>query len=120
GLAWARGWVVVAARAAGLPAPVQSVYTDVADLDGLRASTRQARAMGFVGRSVVHPRQIPVVHAVFTPSAAEVAAAEAVLAALRPGEAAVLDADGRFVDAAVVRRARLVLDLHDPSTGGTH
>jgi citrate lyase subunit beta/citryl-CoA lyase len=126
GLAWARGWVVVTARAAGLPSPVQSVYTDVADLDGLRASTQRARATGFVGRSVVHPRQIPVVHDVFTPSAAEVAAARAVLAAAaraeEAGEVAVLDADGRFVDPAVVRRARLVLDLTDPSeppAGGT-
>ncbi|WP_433616548.1 HpcH/HpaI aldolase/citrate lyase family protein [Dactylosporangium sp. CA-139114] len=126
GLAWARGWVVVAARAAGLPSPVQSVYTDVADLDGLRASTRRARDTGFVGRSVIHPRQIPVVHEIFTPSAAEVAAAQAVLdAAARAqerGEAAVLDGNGRFVDPAVVRRARLVLDLHhpsEPSPGGT-
>lgn len=126
GLAWARGWVVVAARAAGLPSPVQSVYTDVADLDGLRASTERARATGFVGRSVVHPRQIPVVHEVFTPTAAEVAAARAVLSAAaraeEAGEVAVLDADGRFVDPAVVRRARLVLDLTDPSEpspGGT-
>lgn len=126
GLAWARGWVVVAARAAGLPSPVQSVYTDVADLEGLRASTERARATGFVGRSVVHPRQIPVVHEVFTPTAAEVAAARAVLSAAaraeEGGEVAVLDADGRFVDPAVVRRARLVLDLTDPSEpppGGT-
>ncbi|MFI6260153.1 HpcH/HpaI aldolase/citrate lyase family protein [Micromonospora zamorensis] len=126
GLAWARGWVVVAARAAGLPSPVQSVYTDVADLDGLRASTERARANGFVGRSVVHPRQIPVVHEVFTPTAAEVAAARAVLAAAaraqEAGEVAVLDADGRFVDPAVVRRARLVHDLTEPSdppSGGT-
>jgi citrate lyase subunit beta/citryl-CoA lyase len=126
GLAWARGWVVVAARAAGLPSPVQSVYTDVADLDGLRASTERARATGFVGRSVVHPRQIAVVHEVFTPTAAEVAAARAVLTAAaraqRAGEVAVLDDNGRFVDPAVVRRARLVLDLTDPTeapAGGT-
>ncbi|SCG68013.1 HpcH/HpaI aldolase/citrate lyase family protein [Micromonospora humi] len=126
GLAWARGWVVVAARAAGLPSPVQSVYTDVADLDGLRVSTERARAGGFVGRSVVHPRQIPVVHDVFTPTAAELTAARAVLSAAaraqEAGEVAVLDADGRFVDPAVVRRARLVLDLTAPSEpvpGGT-
>jgi citrate lyase subunit beta / citryl-CoA lyase len=115
GLTWARGWVVVAARSAGLPSPVQSVWTDVADLDGLRASTAHGRATGFVGRSVVHPRQIPVVHEVFTPTAAEVAAARAVLStaaqARRRGEVAVLDADGRFVDPAVVDRARVVLDL---------
>ena len=113
GLRWARGAVVVTARAAGLPSPVQSVWTDVADLDGLRASSRAGRATGFWGRSVVHPRQIAVVHEVYTPSADEVRAAERVLAAADEaaarGESAVLDPDGRFVDPAVVARARVVL-----------
>ncbi|HYH29733.1 MAG TPA: CoA ester lyase [Pseudonocardia sp.] len=115
GLEWARGWVVVAARAAGLPSPVQSVWTDVADLDGLRASCERGRATGFVGRSVVHPRQLPVVHDVYTPSPEQVRKATAVVRtadeARARGEVAVLDADGRFVDPAVVERARVVLDL---------
>jgi citrate lyase subunit beta / citryl-CoA lyase len=115
GLSWARGWVVVAARSAGLPSPVQSVFTDVADLAGLRASSEQGRAAGFVGRSVVHPRQIPIVHEVFTPTDAEVEAARAVLRtaeqARAQGEVAVLDAAGRFIDPAVVERARVVIDL---------
>lgn len=119
GLAWARGWVVVAARAAGLPSPVQSVWTDVADLDGLRTSSERGRAAGFVGRSVVHPAQVPVVHEVFTPDAGAVAAALDVLAAAArsDGEVALLDARGHFVDPAVVARARVVLDLagHDPA-----
>jgi citrate lyase subunit beta / citryl-CoA lyase len=114
GLTWARGWVVVAARAAGLPSPVQSVWTDVGDTDGLRVSSERGRATGFFGRSVVHPRQIDVVHDVYTPSAEEIAAAESVVAtaaeAAARGEAAALDADGRFVDPAVVARARTVLD----------
>jgi citrate lyase subunit beta / citryl-CoA lyase len=114
GLTWARGWVVVAARAAGLPSPVQSVWTDVGDPAGLRASCETGRATGFFGRSVIHPRQIDVVHDVYTPSAEEIAAAESVLAtaaeAAARGEAAALDADGRFVDPAVVARARTVLD----------
>ncbi|MCZ2859110.1 HpcH/HpaI aldolase/citrate lyase family protein [Blastococcus sp. VKM Ac-2987] len=114
GLRWARGTVVVAARAAGLPSPVQSVWTDVADLDGLRASSLVGRATGFHGRSVVHPRQLGPVHEVYTPSPEEVAAAERVVAtaaeAAARGESAVLDADGRFVDPAVVARARTVLD----------
>jgi citrate lyase subunit beta / citryl-CoA lyase len=113
GLVWARGAVVVAARAAGLPAPVQSVWTDVADLDGLRASSERGRGTGFAGRSVIHPRQIPVVHRVYTPDAATVAAARRVLAAaeqaLERGEVAALDEGGRFVDPAVVARARTVL-----------
>jgi citrate lyase subunit beta / citryl-CoA lyase len=114
GLTWARGWVVVAARAAGLPSPVQSVWTDVDDPAGLRASCETGRATGFFGRSVIHPRQIDVVHDVYTPSAEEIAAAESVVAtaaeAAARGEAAALDADGRFVDPAVVARARTVLD----------
>ena len=123
GLTWARGAVVVAARAAGLPSPVQSVWTDVADLDGLRASSRVGRATGFFGRSVIHPRQIDVVHGVFTPSADEVDAAAAIVrtaeeAAAR-GEAAVLDAQGRFVDPAVVARARVVLDRSVPQEPST-
>ena len=113
GLSWARGAVVVAARAAGLPAPVQSVWIDVADLDGLRDSSRAGRATGFWGRSVVHPRQIAVVHEVYTPTAEEGRAAQRVLAAAEEaaarGESAVLDPDGRFVDPAVVARARVVL-----------
>lgn len=127
GLSWARGWVVVAARSAGLPSPVQSVFTDVADLAGLRASSEQGRATGFVGRSVVHPRQIPVVHEVFTPTAAQVESAQAVLRtaeqAKAQGEVAVLDAAGRFIDPAVVERARIVLDLardHEPLFPAVH
>jgi citrate lyase subunit beta / citryl-CoA lyase len=118
GLTWARGAVVVAARAAGLPSPVQSVWTDVADTDGLRASSERGRATGFFGRSVVHPRQIDVVHDVYTPSADEIAAAEGIVAtateAAARGEVAALDAHGRFVDPAVVARARTVLDRAGP------
>jgi citrate lyase subunit beta/citryl-CoA lyase len=118
GLTWARGSVVVAARAAGLPSPVQSVWTDVGDPVGLRASCETGRATGFFGRSVIHPRQIDVVHAVYTPSAEEVAAAAGVVAtaaeAASRGEAAALDAHGRFVDPAVVARARTVLDRAGP------
>jgi citrate lyase subunit beta / citryl-CoA lyase len=121
GLDWARGWVVVAARAAGLPSPVQSVWTDVADLDGLRASCERGLATGFVGRSVVHPRQLPVVHDVYTPTPEQVRHATAVVRtadeARARGEVAVLDEDGRFVDPAVVERARVVLELAVP-TGG--
>jgi citrate lyase subunit beta / citryl-CoA lyase len=120
GLDWARGWVVVAARAAGLPSPVQSVWTDVADLDGLRASCERGRATGFLGRSVVHPRQLPVVHDVYTPSPEQVRQATAVVRtadeARARGEVAVLDEDGRFVDPAVVERARVVLDLAGAAT----
>lgn len=122
GLAWARGAVVVAARAASLTSPVQSVWTDVGDPDGLRASSLAGREAGFFGRSVVHPTQLTVVHEVFTPTPAELEAARAVvrtaLDAAARGETAALDADGRFVDPAVVSRARTVLDRSPTSPDG--
>lgn len=114
GLDWARGAVVVASRAAGLASPVQSVWTEVADLDGLRSSCESGLAAGFFGRSVVHPRQLSVVHDVYTPSPAAVTDARAIVAAAKRaeagGEVALLDDQGRFIDAAVVARARIALD----------
>ncbi len=113
-LDWARQRVVVASRAAGLPSPLAPVWTDLPDLDGLAADSRAARDRGFWGRSVIHPRQIPVVHEAFTPTANELARARALLDSLESagarGESAYRDGDGRFVDPAVVAGARAVLD----------
>ena len=112
-LDWARSRVVNASRAAGLPSPAQSVYTDVADEEGLRASSERGRAMGFFGRALIHPRQIPAVHAAYTPSARERREAADLLAGLEAahthGSSAFLTTDGRFVDPAVVQAARAVL-----------
>jgi citrate lyase subunit beta/citryl-CoA lyase len=104
----------VAARAAGLASPVQSVWTDVGDPEGLRASCRAGRATGFFGRSVIHPAQIDVVHEEYTPSAHEIHRAQDIvriaMEAAERGEVSALGPDGRFVDPAVVARARVVLD----------
>lgn len=113
GLHYARSRCVVAARAAGLPPPVQAVFTDVDDLDGLRASCEQGRRLGFLGRSAIHPRQIPVINTAYTPTAEEVADARALLDAADRAEAAFVLADGRFVDPAITRRARRVVQLAD-------
>ena len=81
-LGYSRGRVVSAARAAGLGAPVMSVWTDLQDEDGLRSDCLAARAAGFFGRAVVHPKQVPVVNAAFLPSDDEIAAAERAVAAM--------------------------------------
>ncbi|AWS43997.1 CoA ester lyase [Streptosporangium sp. 'caverna'] len=119
GLAWARSRVVVAARAAGLPAPVQSVYTDFRDLEGLAESCRVGRSMGFRGRAAIHPAQLAVIEAAYRPTEEEVTAANEVVAAA--GVGAVALPDGRFVDEAVVRQARSVLAdaLRTPATTPT-
>jgi citrate lyase subunit beta / citryl-CoA lyase len=105
--------VVVAAAAAGIGAPVGPTSTDFRDLDGLRASTRALLALGFRARSAIHPAQLPVINAVFTPSAAEVARAGQLVAAFeaanRAGAGVFTHEDGTMVDVAVVRSAREVL-----------
>jgi len=111
-LAWPRGRLVVAARAAGLPPPAMSVYPDLSDMDGLEASCRLGRRQGFLGRAAIHPRQLPVIAAAFRPEPEEVAAAMAVLAGLtESGEGPLVLPDGRFADRAMVGAARRVLDL---------
>ncbi|MFR9730223.1 HpcH/HpaI aldolase/citrate lyase family protein [Saccharopolyspora sp. MS10] len=113
-LGWARARIVAANRAAGLPSPVASVWTELADTAGLAADSAALRDAGFFGRSVIHPRQIAPVHEAFTPDAGEVARARALLASVgAAGDAAWVDADGRFVDPAVVAGARWVTELAD-------
>jgi citrate lyase subunit beta/citryl-CoA lyase len=112
-LGWARQRVVVANRAAGLPSPVAPVWIDLADPAGLAADTAIARDHGFFGRSVIHPSQIEPVNHAFTPSAADLDAARALLASV---DGASVDARGRFVDPAVVAGARWLLELEPEET----
>ncbi|WP_353952557.1 CoA ester lyase [Knoellia sp. S7-12] len=109
GLLLSRLTIVQAARAAGLPSPVGSVHPSVTDLDGLRRSCDVLRELGFYGRSVIHPRQVPVVREAFAPSTDEVTWATDVLdkaAAMdAAGSAAATLADGSFVDPAILRLA---------------
>lgn len=102
----ARGQLVLASRAAGIGAPVDSVHTLLDDLAGLREGALFARQLGFFGKSVIHPAQLPVVHQAFTPDDAELAWARRVTAAA--GNSTV---DGEFVDQPVLARARGLLAL---------
>jgi citrate lyase subunit beta/citryl-CoA lyase len=117
GLLYARSRIVNASRAAGLQGPVQSVYTNVNDLDGLRRSTAEGKNMGFVGRSAIHPSQVPIINEVFTPTEEEVTEAQVLLDRLdseaRSGTGAFVLEDGHFVDRAVVESARRTLARRD-------
>jgi citrate lyase subunit beta/citryl-CoA lyase len=110
-LTWPRVRIVVAARAAGLAPPAQSVYPDVRDLDGLAASCRRGRALGFLGRAAIHPRQLPVIARAYLPSPREVDAARETVDAAAASPGALALPDGRFVDPAVVAGAQRVLAL---------
>jgi len=111
-LAHARAVVVTASRAAGIDAPLDTVWVDLTDPTGLEASARTALACGFQGKMCIHPDQIPVVNRVFTPSDAEIAAAERVCAAFARAEAegsAAIQVDGKFIDYPILYRAQRVL-----------
>lgn len=113
GLTWSRSRIVNAAAAAGLPAPLMAVHADVADLSGLEASCRAGRALGFAGRTAVHPRQIAVIRGAFLPDAADIERARRIVdrvrAAAADGSGAFLLEDGTFIDIAMVRAAERVL-----------
>lgn len=109
---WVRSRVVVAAAAAGLPAPMMSAYPAVRDLDGLAASCARGRRLGFRGRTAIHPSQVAAIREAFAPTEAESAWAREVLAALGSGAVATLG-DGSMVDAAMARRARSILGRLD-------
>lgn len=111
GLDWSRSRVVVAARAAGLAPPSQTVHPDTRDLEGLAASCAHGRALGFLGRAAIHPRQLPIIERAYLPTEQELEEAETIVkaATVQPGAQAL--PDGRFIDAAVVATARRTLSL---------
>jgi len=112
-LASARDRVVLASRAAGVEAPLDSPWFHLRDMDGFRRALERSRRGGFQGRLCVHPDQVPVANAAFTPSAEEVARAERIVAAFQATEAkggAAVEVDGQMVDYPVVYRARALLE----------
>ncbi|HXY26917.1 MAG TPA: CoA ester lyase [Acidimicrobiales bacterium] len=99
---------VLAAARAGMIDAVDAPYPAYRDHDGYRRAALQASALGFDGKWAIHPGQVPIANEVFTPTPAEVAAAEASMAAYREAEAGGVGAigrDGRLVDAAHMRLA---------------
>ena len=113
-LAYARGRIVLASRAAGIEPPIDSVFIDLKDRANLERSARRAHEFGFQGKLCIHPDQIGPVNAVFTPDADEIERAEKIIAAFQAAEAAgsaSIQVDGYFVDYPIVEKAQRVLDL---------
>src|SRR5690348_17332285 len=106
---FARSTCLYAATLAKVPA-IETVYVDFRNSDGLRRDTEAARRDGFTGRLAIHPAQVPVINEVFTPSAAEVEKAKAVVAAFaaQPGAGAV-GIDGKMYDRPHLARAHRLL-----------
>jgi len=105
----ARSLTLFGAHAAGVPA-IETVYPDFRDIDGLAAYAARGRRDGFTGMMAIHPAQVAVINAAFTPSAEEIARAQAIvdLFAANPGAGA-LSLDGRMVDAPHLKAAMALL-----------
>ncbi|MES2120454.1 MAG: CoA ester lyase [Pseudomonadota bacterium] len=106
----ARSLCLAGAVAAGVQ-PVDGVFADFRDLDGLRAEAEAAAHEGFTGKLAIHPEQVSVINAAFTPSADDVRNAEAIVAAFeaQPG-AGVLSVDGKMVDRPHLVQAQRILE----------
>jgi citrate lyase subunit beta / citryl-CoA lyase len=109
----ALGIAVLAARAYGL-AVLDTVYRDFKDDEGFAAQCRQGRDCGFDGKTLIHPRQIPIANAIFAPDAEELAEARAMIAAFDAAVASgkgVATLDGRMIERLHVETARRLLAL---------
>lgn len=104
----ARFAVIVASRAAGKAFPLDGVYTAIKDADGLAIAAIRARDGGFGGMLCIHPAQCPVVNTAFAPTAAQIAWATKVIAAVKDNPGA-FQLDGQMIDAPVAARARRIL-----------
>ena len=109
----ARSLIVLGAKAAGVQA-IDTVFSDVSDEEGLVASTKEAMAMGFEGKGVIHPRQIGPIHKVFAPTPERIEYAQKVVAAIEEARAkgsGVATIKSKMIDAPIEMRARKILRL---------
>ncbi|MFQ5790240.1 MAG: aldolase/citrate lyase family protein [Acidobacteriota bacterium] len=110
---FARNMVVNAAKAVGIQA-IDTVFSDVSDMEGLTASVREAKSLGFEGKGCIHPRQIKPIHDAFAPTEGEMEEAKQIVLAFdeaqRKGLGVVL-LGSKMIDPPVVKRAQSTIDL---------
>ena len=109
----ARQHMIMAARAAGVQC-FDTVFTNLDDMEGFEKETRMIKMMGFDGKSLVNPRQIAIVHEIFTPTQKEIIFAEKVVREIDEKKAqgiGVFTVDGKMIDIAFYDGARRTIDL---------
>jgi len=110
---YARSSLVNAARAAGIQA-IDSVFSDVSDMEALRAVVLESKALGFDGMGCIHPRQIKVIHEAFAPDDDQIEKAKQIVLAFDQAEAqglGVVSLGSKMIDPPVVKRAQRTIDL---------
>ena len=112
-LFFARNFILHAAREAGIAA-IDTVFSDIDDEEGLIRETKAIKQLGFDGKSVINPRQIPVIDSIFAPTRKQITKAMGIVAGLKEAEergSGVVAVNGQMVDKPVVERARYTLAL---------
>lgn len=112
-LFFARNMILHAARIAGIAA-IDTVYSDVDNSEGFQNEVRLIKQLGFDGKSVINPRQIPLVNEIYQPTAKEIQNAKEVIWGIREAEAkgsGVISVNGKMVDKPIVERAERVIAL---------
>jgi citrate lyase subunit beta/citryl-CoA lyase len=110
---FARQMLINAAKASGIQA-IDTVFSDVGDMEGLRQSVIEAKALGFEGKGCIHPRQIKVVHDAFAPTAEEIEKAKKIVLAFEEAERmglGVVSLGSKMIDPPVVKRAERTIHL---------
>jgi len=110
---FARSMVMNAAKAAGIQA-IDTVFSDVSDMEGLRSSVIEAKSLGFEGKGCIHPRQIKIINEAFAPTSEEIEKAKKIVLAFEEAEAkgiGVVALGSKMIDAPVVKRAQKVIEL---------
>ncbi len=110
---FARSMVVNAARAAGIQ-PIDSVFSDVSDMEALATNVKTSKSLGFDGMGCIHPRQIRVIHDNFAPEEAEIEKAKKIVVAFKEAEAkglGVVSLGSKMIDPPVVKRAQKTITM---------
>lgn len=110
---YARTRLVVAAKAAGIQA-IDSVFSDVSDMESLRATVRTSKSLGFEGMGCIHPRQVAVIRTGYAPDEAEIAKSGKIVVAYERAQSeglGVVSLGSKMIDPPVVARAQRIIDL---------
>ncbi len=110
---YARSRLVVAAKASGVQ-PIDSVFSDVADMEALKANVTASRSLGFEGMGCIHPRQIRIIRRGFAPDEAEIEKSKKIVLAFEAAKIngiGVVSLGSKMIDAPVVARAQKSIDI---------
>lgn len=109
-LLYARSSIVIASRAAGLEPPVDTVYPDFKNPEGLREETVRAKTLGFGSKLAIHPEQVTVINETFRPSHETVEEARRILEYVGKNGSSVFKLDGKMIDEPIIKQARLIIN----------